>query len=91
MLAIRVNIVTQALPIELSQVFPKVLSKKLPNHQKNDYFDLSGAHLSYSKQVKAVSIAEKDKSTSLQVLGFLSIKKPHLFLRNGVSSSFQTI
>jgi hypothetical protein len=55
-----------------SQVFPQLLSEKLTHHQKNDHFDVTGANLSYSKQVKAVSIPEKDKSTSLQVLGFRS-------------------
>jgi len=43
-----------------SQVFAQVLSKKLTNTQKNDHFDVTGANLSYSKQVKAVSIRDSN-------------------------------
>jgi hypothetical protein len=42
-----------------SRVFPQVLNKELTHHQKSDHFDLTGATLFYSKQVKAVSIPEK--------------------------------
>jgi hypothetical protein len=55
MLSIPVNIVKQSCLLLFSQIFPQVLSKKLTNHQKNHHFDLTGANLSYSKQVKAVS------------------------------------